>query len=394
MNQPGSDSIRILYIEGSVVPPSTEPLRNRFSWLSGTLEGEVLQRVWWGDVDEVIRHYGDGSYPSHRIGGFRYHWLLSNHLQGIQGWRKTVRFFVTTGYRLHREQPFDCIVVYSHMTTGLCGVILKLLTGAKLVIEVMTSPQHVNLTNRPKPSLRDWLMHGWSDICLHISLLSADRVHLLAPQQITGYRLLRSIRRSVFPDFVVASAAQRTTEPEERYVLLVGAPWYLKGVDLAIQAFRRLEEDFPGVKLRLLGHFPEREVLDQLVGTSTQIEIMKAVPNNQALRIIHGALVLIHPTRCDGLPRVLMEAMSAGIPVIASRIGGIPHIVRDGKNGFLIPPNDAGALEDRLQTLLSDVDLRERMGNAGRLLAQQEFTERRWAEQFVAMVEATFKGLP
>ncbi|MCW5963918.1 MAG: glycosyltransferase [Bryobacterales bacterium] len=217
-------------------------------------------------------------------------------------------------------------------------------------------------------------------------------MQLLAPDLLDSYPRLRSVKRSIFHNFAAASQVPDAYPHESSTVIFVGAPWYLKGVDLLIRAFRNLEVDFPDARLQLLGHFPDRAPLDELVGDSSRIEILKARPNSEALKLISEAAILVLPSRCEGMGRVLIEAMSAGIPVIGSRIGGIPHLIRDGENGFLFPSGDADALEDRLRKLLADPDLRSRMGARGRELAKQQFTEARYAEDFAQMVHETVQG--
>ncbi|MCC6264696.1 MAG: glycosyltransferase family 4 protein [Bryobacterales bacterium] len=365
------------------------------------MEGDVLQPVWWTDSAAVERTFGKGAYPAYTSGGFRYHWFLApKGSSAFERLRQAV-FYVRCGLRIHRRNPFDCIVVYSHQTTGLCGVLLKLLTGARLVIEIVTSPENVYLAETPTPGLRERLMFLYSELCLHISVGMADRVHLLAPNQLSSYRLLRRRPKSVFHDFVNVSAVPEPEpagvaqeKPEHRYILLVGAPWYLKGADLLVKAFQNLKVDYSGVRLKFLGHHPDRAGLDALIAGDPGIDILKAVPNPEALKLIAGAYALVLPSRCEGLPRVLIEAMAAGVPVVGSDIGGIPHIVHDGENGFLFPCGDAKALEAKLRLLLSNPELANGMGRKGRAMAEREFTEERWVEHFTAMVKDALRGNP
>jgi glycosyltransferase involved in cell wall biosynthesis len=271
---------------------------------------------------------------------------------------------------------------------------LKLLTGTKLVIEIVTSPHLVYVTHTPNPGWREWMMKTYSDICLHLSVLLADRLHFLFPDQLSHYPLLRKARNSVFHEFVPVSVVTRATalEAGEPYVLLVGAPWYLKGVDIMIDAFRSLAPAFPHVKLKILGYFPDQEELRALIGDSPRIELMKARPNPETLEIISQAMVLVLPSRCEGGPRVLTEAMAAGLPVIGSRVGGIPFIVRDGENGFLVPVGDSRALSARLRELLEDGALRRRMGDRGYELAHGELNEENYVREFTRMIRMTLQG--
>jgi glycosyltransferase involved in cell wall biosynthesis len=88
---------------------------------------------------------------------------------------------------------------------------------------------------------------------------------------------------------------------------------------------------------------------------------------------MEGADLLVLPSFAEGVPVVLMEAMASRIPVIASRVAGVPELVEDGVSGFVIPPGDLETLTGRLGTLLGDPDLRARMGEAGRARVEAEF---------------------
>jgi glycosyltransferase involved in cell wall biosynthesis len=78
-------------------------------------------------------------------------------------------------------------------------------------------------------------------------------------------------------------------------------------------------------------------------------------------------------SRSEGLPLSIVEAMAAGLPVVAASVGGVPELVVDGETGFLIPPADEVALASALERLVSDADLRRRMGAAGHARAEALF---------------------
>lgn len=384
--------MRILYIHSTLVPPPLDLQTDRFFLLSKTMEGDVLQPVWFTRPEEIEAVFGPGSFPVYVCGRFRYHWFLASLQPGLLGRLKQFWFYIRKGVQLHREKKFDCVITYSHMTTGLMGAAVKLFTGAKLAIEVMTSPDLVYITERPNPSFRDRLMKVYSDVCLHLSLWSCDCAHLLYPAALASYPLLKRVRTAVFHDFVPVSLVPAHQEDSGRFVLLVGAPWYLKGADRLIEAFHRLAPDFPDVRLQLLGWFPDRAELDSFIGGSPRIEVLKARPNPEALQIISRCEILVQPSRCEGMGRVIVEAMASGIPVVASDVGGIPHILRDGETGFLVPGGDPKGLEARLRQLLLDSDLRHRMGAKGYEIAHAELDERVYVQRFTEMVEAAVRG--
>ncbi|MBU1616093.1 glycosyltransferase, partial [bacterium] len=83
----------------------------------------------------------------------------------------------------------------------------------------------------------------------------------------------------------------------------------------------------------------------------------------------------------EGLPRAIMEAMSASLPVVATDVGGVSELVQDGVTGILVPPGDGEAMASGIRRLLQDPDLRERMGASGLKKIRQEFSFERMVEQ-------------
>lgn len=175
-------------------------------------------------------------------------------------------------------------------------------------------------------------------------------------------------------------------------MLLVGAPWYVKGVDVLIQAWRSIEREFPKNKLRLLGYFPEKDLLDEMIGDSSQIEILAARPNPAALEVISRCSICVLASRTEGAGRVLIEGMAAGKPVIGSRVGGIVHYVRDGVNGLLFESENPADLADKLRALLASSELRTRFGAAGRKMATTEFSEATFGRLIQDMLQTTVRG--
>jgi glycosyltransferase involved in cell wall biosynthesis len=80
--------------------------------------------------------------------------------------------------------------------------------------------------------------------------------------------------------------------------------------------------------------------------------------------------IFVLPSLNEGMGRVLVEAMATGLPIVASRVGGIPDLVKHGENGLLVPPADEGALERAISDLLSDEARRKRMGETGKRICR------------------------
>lgn len=381
-------SLRFLYIFPGLVPPELNRPRNKLTFLSReNLTGDVLLPVWWGDVEEVRRQLGDGGYPIYAFERFRYHLYPCPPHRRLQMPARFV-FFLRRGLSIHRRTGYDAIVTYGTDLTGVAGLVLSRLTGARLIVELPGVPEVGTSIDEARPSWRSRGRHRISQLCLSLVAGSADRLKLLYPTQLDRYPRLARVPASVFHDFVpVHQIAARSAD--ERFVLFLGFPWYLKGVDVLIRAFRRIAVDFPEHRLKIVGHIPDPAPLVELIGDCRQIELHRAVPHAEALTLVSRCSVLVLPSRSEGMGRVLLEAMAAARPVVASRVGGIPHYVRDGYNGFLFTSENDAELAEKLARLLRDPALARELGANGYRLVRTELDEDTYAREFAAMVRAT-----
>jgi glycosyltransferase involved in cell wall biosynthesis len=117
---------------------------------------------------------------------------------------------------------------------------------------------------------------------------------------------------------------------------------------------------------------PQAEGMVRELGLTDRVRFWgQSMSVDQRLADAQVALLI---TNCEGFPRSILEAMRAGLPVVASAVGGVAESVRDGVNGFLIPREDVEGLRQRLGQLLIDPDLRARMGRSGREQYERHFT--------------------
>lgn len=163
----------------------------------------------------------------------------------------------------------------------------------------------------------------------------------------------------------------------------LGRLQYEKGFDLLVQAMAQLQGE---ARLLLGGPGPLAEALAQQVkelGLEETVDLVGFVSDVPAFLSRSGLFVLA--SRSEGLGLVLVEAMAAGRPVVATRVGGISEVVVDGETGLLVPPEVPSALAEAIRRLLADRDLAARMGEAGRRRAQELFSAGRMAEQTAAL---------
>ncbi|MBV8087496.1 MAG: glycosyltransferase family 4 protein [Chloroflexi bacterium] len=147
------------------------------------------------------------------------------------------------------------------------------------------------------------------------------------------------------------------------------------GVDLALDAFARVLQSVPAAQLHVLGDGPERDRLREQardLSIADQVRWHGWVDLKLLPAYYSAADVFPFSGRSGGTPRVLIQAMACGAPVIGSAIGGITDHVEHEKTGLLIPPGDSDALAAALERLLRDHDLRFRLGQAGETYAREQ----------------------
>jgi colanic acid/amylovoran biosynthesis glycosyltransferase len=159
-------------------------------------------------------------------------------------------------------------------------------------------------------------------------------------------------------------------------VLCVGRLFPEKGQSVLLHAFARLAERGVDAELELVGYGPSEDRLKRLsqeLGLSDHVAFAGAVGQDAVAEHYRAASVFCLPSFYEGIPVVLMEAMASRRPVVATAVGGVRELVRDGETGFLVSPGRSDELADALERLLEDAGLRQRMGEAGRDYVAQNY---------------------
>ncbi|MDP9454489.1 MAG: glycosyltransferase [Actinomycetota bacterium] len=155
-----------------------------------------------------------------------------------------------------------------------------------------------------------------------------------------------------------------------------------------LRAAAHVARELPAARFVVVGDGPLRKELLGLaeeLGVHDRVLFLGFRPDAQALLGLMDVVAV--PSVSEGTPLVVLEAMAAAVPVVASRVGGIPGQIQPGREGILVPPGDAKALGDALLSLLRDPERARRMGEAGRLRAETEFSH----ENMVRKVEGIYR---
>jgi glycosyltransferase involved in cell wall biosynthesis len=377
---------RVLFLGPGPVPPSQDPRENLQFHISEFCEGDLVS-THWGPAKEYAGRSLTDVYDT--LGSFRYHAILTESIPRPFRSVGMFGYVVRTGLRLSRTQgSFDAIVTYGAFSFAVAGWLLRRMTGAKLVITI------------PGPPLGGFAYEGgmFNKIKSYVArcyvprlLRSADALRLYFPTQLEDLRPGCYPRAFVFPNLVpvsvIASSCAAHGGWDGRYGLILGHPFERKGVDVLIKAFQLITERHPDFSLKIVGYCPDLAPYRELAGGNPRIEFLPGQPHDRAMKLLAGCTFFVLPSRAEGVPRVLIEAMAAKKPIIASRVHGIPYLVEDGLHGLLVEPEDVQGLASKMELLLSAPVLAARLAEESHRRVFGRFSEASYREGFRKLME-------
>lgn len=255
-------------------------------------------------------------------------------------------------------------------------------------------------------------VHGWTErqglnrmrfyAALHgLSLRFVDRV-VLVNGAMRSHPRLRGCRQERLA--VVANGLSLTDEGEGRsqpadpavlqfcsggYTLgAIGRLSIEKGFTILLDAFASLAAQDPRLRLLILGEGPQRPVLEAKI-SQLGLEQRVLLPGYRegAARYLPSLGAFVLPSLSEGLPMVLLEALHAGVPVVATRVGGVPEVLEGEAAGILVCPGDAGALSRGIGRLLADPAAAAERVSYGRRLLESRYTARAMAQKYLEIYQ-------
>ncbi|REE97435.1 glycosyltransferase family 4 protein [Thermomonospora umbrina] len=197
-------------------------------------------------------------------------------------------------------------------------------------------------------------------------LVPGDNVHVIPPGVGVGFRRQASV-----------SGRAALADVGRPRVAFVGRLRAQKGVDTLLRAFALLGAS--GGRLVIVGDGPERARLEALaarLGVAGRVSFLGFVPHETVPALLREMDVLVLPSRYEELGSVLLEAMYCRVPVVATQVGGVPHLIRHGHNGLLVPSGSPARLADTLRRLLVKPGLGEALADEARRSAQDVMWDR------------------
>lgn len=255
---------------------------------------------------------------------------------------------------------------------------------------------------RVRPSLAEWVFK-WTRAPWHVLLglvtaQAADRI--LAPSRRTLDELATDYGVEggvVLPNAMAAEKArpEPVAVPEgETGILIVGRMRVRKGIEVALAALSAIDPE-RSPKLWLAGDGEHRAGLEAAahrLGVEESVRFLGRCSAGQVMTLMRRARALVVPSTYEGMPLVVLEAMSRKLPVIASAVSGIPEVVIDGKTGWLVPPEDPAALAEAIETAVGTPGEAARRGLAGHRRWLDHYQPRQVAQEWMRLIGETGTG--
>jgi L-malate glycosyltransferase len=316
-------------------------------------------------------------------------------VHSLLAWIQLPLFFLAEWYTTDRIIcRYNIDIVHSHwiVPQGLVGMVCKKIRHKPHVVSSHVADAQVFLKWKLlKPVIR--LILSGTDILTTNSTYTKKVIEDL---------LSLPIPCVVIPMGVIAPEEMRihpaTTDSPR--ILYVGRLIEWKGVDTLVQAMVDVLLENPRAFLTIVGIGEELSSLEKLVHElriEDHVEFLGQVSDERLLDLYAGASILVLPSRpsqgivMEGLGVVLLEAMSHGVPVIGSNVGGIPDIIDDGKNGYLFPWNDEKILAEKMISLLSDAALARQFRQNGYETVRTRFSWDEISREFFEVYSRALK---
>ncbi len=240
---------------------------------------------------------------------------------------------------------------------GLAGCLLAKLFNRPFFLKVHGSDVNVHCQYPVRRKQIVWLAnHAKKVMCVSNAL--KNKLISSGVKQDKPVVIYNGVNKAVFsPD----------DQTQAHRILFVGNIKRSKGVFEALEGFAKIAEEFPTFELTFIGDGPDLTELKtntERLKLSQRVEFLGAKSHTEIADILKSSYLLLLPSHAEGVPNVILEAMSCGIPSVATAVGGIPEILEDGHNGFLVNSIDSQAVANTLKKALQHVWDKDKITNS------------------------------
>lgn len=316
---------------------------------------------------------------------------ISVYLLPRLGYPVFIKLAVILGFYLNVKHNVDVFDASEVVGGGIAATFLKSLTGTKTIIEV----QGEIFSAKSEPTL------GWKNRLLkkigRFVIKKADRVRVNSRavfNQVKEQGISEEKIRLVFlrVDLNLFNPNLRVSETHRLMTIgYIGRLVEGKGLEDLLDAISRLHQDYGGqanLNVLIYGDGPLKNKLIKMardMKIDDKIKWRGFVPYGKVPEALSQIDVFVYPSLHEGFGRAIMEALAMEKAVVATNVGGIPDLIKDGINGFMVDPNNPEMLAEKIKELLENKEQREKFGKAGRKWISENFEWNQGIKQFASI---------
>jgi len=368
---PARDSLMRVLVLSATFPSSAEPTRGVFIFerirrLAERCEVVVVAPVPWFPFNRWIRRAQSTLPATETVGGLtvhhprvlsipRYGKFLDGALYALGVWPFAAR--------LRRRFPFDVIDAHFEYPDAVAGTLLGRLLGSPVVVTLRGKLIRAAGYRLHRPQLR-WMLERADRVVAVSDYLKRAAEGLGIPG--ARVRVIRNgVDKTRFAPMDRAEARRRCGLPTDRPILLtVGGVEAHKGQHTVVESLPELLRHHPDLLYVLVGAGHKGDSFErdlrrsvERLGLGEHVLFAGRRPHAELSPWFAAADLFVLLTKSEGWPNVILESLACGLPVVATRVGGVPEIARDGQDGILVPYQDAPAFRDAvLKGLATDWD--------------------------------------
>lgn len=377
-------NIKILFFGSGPAMPSRNPsYRGRWEALSDYFSGDI------------VTHASSEELNLRKIG--RFNFIPFHYKKGNPVYRNVRFYFKVFRYGLQiirKNQSHETVIISPDpLGTGLAAILIGKLTKTKVIVEVNGCFDQALTTylqkGRPVSKMTR-IKEKLTRLIVPFVLKKADRVKLLYPEQLKPVvPHPEALKTDPFHVYIPIKSFLEKKSTDDHFILLLGHPWYLKGVDLLIKAFLKISDQFPKHRLVIAGWCPDPEEKQYFVGLTQNhpmIDLLDPFTYEEVISHMTRCSLYVSASRTEAMGRVLVEAMASRKPIVAPNVDGIPNIVHDGYNGLLFQKESVDDLAEKITILLSDNVLARRIAENGYNYCQSNLSETQYIEKYKKLI--------
>jgi glycosyltransferase involved in cell wall biosynthesis len=301
-------------------------------------------------------------------------------------------FYVELPFRVARQlRRFDPDAIVAQSPYEAFGIFAARALSRRSPIVVVEVHGDFRTATRLYGSRARSLLSPVADLAARVALRRADRVRTVGPFTSEVVRSFGVEPAASFPAFTdVSTFADQPPKPQPSSpsFLFVGVLERYKNIECLVESWRRVARREPQATLRIVGDGTEREAVERLVDElPEQTHWHRRLPTRGVAAALDRSTALLLPSRSEGLPRIAIEALERGRPVIGTSAGGIPDVIEDGVNGILVQPESVPALTDAMLDVARAPELAGRLADGARRTSGRcSLSPDEYAEQVEALV--------